>query len=81
MNIHAEKISLIERITHLDDENLLYQVKQLLGITDNPVIGYDIQGHPITQSKFNKGLKDAKKRYKADNYVAHDELENRMKKW
>ena len=81
MNIHAEKISLIERITHLDDAAILYQVKQLLGIAENPVIVYDIHGNPITQSAFNKSLKNAKKRYKDGKFISHDELEKEVKKW
>ena len=81
MNILAEKISLIERITHLDDAAILYQVKKILGIAANPIIGYDIHGNPITQSEFNKSLKNAKKRYKSGKFISHDELEKEVKKW
>ena len=81
MNILAEKISLIERIAHINDETILEQVKQLLGIAKNPVIGYDINGKPITQSAFNKSLKSAKKRFKSGKYISQDDLEKQMKKW
>ena len=81
MNILAEKISLIEKITHLDDAAIIYQVKKILGIAENPVIGYDIHGNPITQSEFNKSLKNAKKRYKADKFISQDEVEKQVKKW
>ncbi|MBI4931942.1 MAG: hypothetical protein HY841_14365 [Bacteroidetes bacterium] len=81
MNIHAEKISLIERITHINDETILQQVKQLLGIAQNPIIGYDIHGTPITQSVFNKSLKSAKKRYKSGKHTSQEDLEKQMKKW
>jgi len=81
MNIHAEKISLIERIAHINDAAILQQMKQLLGIAENPIIGYDIHGKAITQSEFNKDLKRAKKRYKSGQFVSHDDLEKQMKKW
>ena len=81
MNIHAVKISLIERIAHIDDAAILQQVKNLLGIAENPVIGYDIHGKAITQAEFNTSLKSAKKRYKAGKFTSQDELEKQMKKW
>ncbi len=79
MNILSEKINLIERITHLDDVNLV-QLKELLGTKENPVVGYDINGKAITQSALNKSLKEAKKRYTAKKFTTQDELERRMPK-
>ena len=81
MNIHSEKINLIERITHIDDIAILAQLKELLGATDNPVVGYDIDGKPVTKSALNKSLKDAKKRYKAGKFITQDSLEAASKKW
>jgi len=81
MNIQSEKINLIERITHIDDINILFQLKELLGTTSNPVVGYDIDGNPITKSSLSKSLKEAKKRYKAGKFITQDAVEIAAKKW
>ena len=81
MNIAAEKISLIERIAHTQDLNLLYEVKRILGITNNPVIGYDIDGNPITKNSLNKSLREVKKRYKAGKFTSQEDLEKETEKW
>ncbi len=81
MNIHSEKINLIERITHIDDVNILVQLKELLGTKENPIVGYDIDGNAITKSALNKSLKEAKKRYKSGKFITQDALESAAKKW
>jgi hypothetical protein len=81
MNIHSEKINLIERITHIDDVAIISQLKELLGTSANPVVGYDIDGKPVTKSALTKSLKDAKKRFKAGKFITQDALETASKKW
>jgi len=81
MNISSEKISLIERITQIEDVNILFQLKEILGTTDNPVVGYDIDGKSVTKSALTKSLKDAKKRHKAEKYITQEALEKAAKKW
>lgn len=81
MNIHSEKINLIERITHIDDVTILAQLKELLGTKENPVVGYDIDGKAITKLALTKSLKEAKKRYKAGKFTSQDALERAFAKY
>lgn len=81
MNIQSEKIRLIEQIAHITDADIIKQLREILGSSDNPTIGYDIEGNVITASHLEEDLKKAKKRYKAGKFTTQTALENEVKKW
>lgn len=81
MNIQTEKLSLIENLTKVEDAAVLLQIRHILGLTDDPIVGYEIDGKPITKSELNQSLKEAKKRFKAGRYTTQEGVEKEIKNW
>lgn len=81
MNIQVEKRTLIKHLAKVQDAAIITQIKELLGISDDPIVGYEINGNPITKSELNQSLKEARKRYKAGKYTTQKDLEKEINDW
>ena len=57
MNTEALKINLTQRILNLNNDNILVKIAKLL---DNEnVIGFDIEGNPITEKEYVSDINEA----------------------
>lgn len=81
MNIQVEKRTLIEHLAKVQDVAIITQIKEVLGISDDPIVGYEINGTPITKSELNQSLKEVRKRYRAGKYTTQKDLEKEIDDW
>ena len=81
MDIQAEKLLLIEQLLRIRDARVIEQVRELLKKENNPVIGYEADGRPITQQDFIKKIEQAEKEYGQGNYQTIGDLEKESESW
>lgn len=81
MDIQAEKLLLIEQLLRIRDVRVIEQVRELLKREDNPVVGYEADGRPITQYDFIKKIEQAEKEHELGNYQSIEELEKESEGW
>jgi|JI10StandDraft_1071094.scaffolds.fasta_scaffold950611_2 hypothetical protein len=81
MDIHAEKLLLIEQLLRVSDGKLIEEVRELLKNKNNPIVGYDAHGHAITHKDFIKKIEQAEKEYGEGNFQTIDELEKESDNW
>ena len=57
MNTEALKINIAQRILTLNNENILVKISELL--ENENVVGYDIEGNPISEKEYLSDLNEA----------------------
>lgn len=80
MDIHAEKLRLIEELARIQDIQIIEQIKQLLN-QKNPVVGYEINGDPITRKQLIKRIEAAEKRIDGGEYITQEDIEKESQNW
>jgi hypothetical protein len=64
------------------DERFLRMVYAMSNEYENSlVVGQSTNGEPLTKAEIKERVKAASKRVKSGDYIAHEELENEVKKW
>lgn len=81
MDIQAEKLLLIEQLLRIRDVRVMEQVRELLKKESNPIVGYEVDGRPITQHDFIKMIEQSEKEYESGNYQTMEELEKESESW
>jgi len=78
MNLET-KYKLIEKLMQTEDEAILQQVHVILESIE--IIGYELDGSPITKRNYLDKLKSAQKRVSSGDYITQEDRENEMEKW
>ncbi len=81
MDIQAEKLHLIEEVTRIQDIRIIEQIKQLLKQKNNPIVGYEITGEPITRKQLIMLIEKAEKRIDNGEYITQEDLEKESENW
>ncbi len=78
MNIEA-KYKMIEKLMLTNDENALKQVNDILESVE--VIGYELDGTPITKRAYIEKIQSAQLRVASGDYITQEDLEKEMEQW
>jgi len=81
MDIQAEKLQLIEELTKIQDMRIVEQIKQLLKQKNNPVVGYKVNGDPITRKQLIMQIEEAEKRIDNGEYSTQEDVEKESENW
>ena len=81
MDIQAEKLLLIEQLLQIRDTRVIEQVRELLKKENNPVVGYQADGRPITQQDFIRKIEQAEQEHESGNYQTIEELGKESEAW
>jgi len=81
MDIQAEKLHLIEELARIQDIRIIEQIKQLLKKKNNPIVGYEIDGAPITRKQLIKKIDEAENRIDNGEYISQEDLEKESENW
>jgi hypothetical protein len=76
MNIHVEKLWLIEQLTKLEDEALLQQIKSLILLSQ-----YRSTLPAMTQEQLASKIEDSQADIVAGNLISQDELKEKIRSW
>jgi hypothetical protein len=81
MDIQLEKLHLIEKLTQIEDIDIIEQVKELLNQKNNQVFGYGINGTPITRKQLIKRIEAAEERIDRGEYTTQEDIEKESQNW
>lgn len=78
MNTETLKLNLVQQILNLSDNKMLEKVKDLL--STESIIGYDINGKPISTNQYLKDMEEVDEQIKAGTLKTYstDEVRHRI---
>jgi hypothetical protein len=79
MDIQAAKIDLVQKILSVKTESIIEKINQIL--EKEMIVGYTVEGKPLTKKAYNKRLEKAEKEIESGNYVTQEELEKEAANW
>lgn len=81
MDIQSEKLLLIEELTKVQDAGVIAEIRRLLQERYDPVVGYELNGEPITRSVMIQQLAEAEQRIDRGEYITQEDLEKEAESW
>ena len=81
MDIQTEKLYLIAELAGIQDIRIIEQIKELLRRKNDPVVGFGIEGDPITRKQLVKRIEEAEKRIDSGEYTTQEDLEKESEGW
>ncbi|MEQ9413470.1 MAG: hypothetical protein RIF39_06550 [Cyclobacteriaceae bacterium] len=81
MDIQTEKLLLIEQLLRVSDAQVIEQVRELLKRENDPIVGYEADGRPITQQDFIRKIEMSEREYEQGNYQTIEGFEKESETW
>jgi len=78
-DIQAVKLDLVQKLLQVTNGKLIEKISTLLD--KEMVVGYTIEGKPLTQAAYNKRLKKAEEQFSAGKYASQADLESEVENW
>ena len=79
MNIEAVKLDVVQKILGVKTESILEKINKIL--EKEMIVGYTVEGKPLTKKAYNKRLEKAEQEIESGNYVTQEELEKEAANW
>lgn len=79
MNLHAVKIDMVQKLLALNTASVIERINKILD--KEIIVGYTVEGKPLTKEAYNKRLQKAEKQIKAGHYITQEELETESENW
>lgn len=79
MDIKAAKLDLIQKLMSVEKVSLLNKLREL--IDKEMVVGYTVEGEPLTQDAYNKRLQAAEDQIAYGAYTSQEDIEDEAEKW
>lgn len=79
MGMHAVKLNLVKKILSLEQESIIKKIDEIL--ENEMVVGYTVDGQPLTEKAYNKRLELAEKQLKSGETIGQDDLEKESENW
>lgn len=73
------KYILIQKLIQTEDDEALEHVRKILESVE--IVGYELNGTPITKRNFNEKIKDAQGRVSSGEFITQDDLEKESEQW
>ncbi len=81
MDIHAEKLILIEELVKTQDINIIKQIKKLLHESTKEIVGYELNGNEITKQQLIAQIENADTRINNGVFITQQDLEKESENW
>ena len=79
MDIKATKLDLIQKLMSVEKVSLLNKISAL--IDKEMIVGYTVEGEPLTQDAYNKRLKAAESQIEYGAFTTQQDIEDEAEKW
>lgn len=79
MDLQTKKIDVVQKILGVTKASLLEKISNLLD--KEMVVGYTVEGDPLTKESYNKRLQIAEKQIQSEEYFTQEDLEKESEKW
>jgi len=79
MDIQTIKLSLLQKLMDVSNPSLLEKIEKILD--KEMIVGYTVDGQPLTKDAYNKRLQKAEEQIKAGDFLTQEELERESENW
>jgi len=79
MDIQTVKLSLLQKLMDVSNPSLLEKIEKILD--KEMIVGYTVDGQPLTKDAYNKRLQKAEEQIKAGDFLTQEELERESENW
>jgi hypothetical protein len=79
MNLQTAKINVMQKIMNVSEASLLDKISIILD--EEMIVGYTIDGKPLTKQQYNERLLAAEKQIESGDYITQEDLEKETKNW
>jgi actin-like ATPase involved in cell morphogenesis len=79
MNLQEAKLGVIQKIMSVSKSSLLEKIDKLL--EEEMVVGYTVEGKPLTKEAYNLRLQKAEEQLKSGLSITQEELESESENW
>ena len=82
MSVTEARANIIRRVEQIDDPTALEDINTMIeDYTNNQIVGYEVDGTPITVEEFRKQAEISIKEVENGKYYTTDQLREMYKKW
>jgi hypothetical protein len=79
MGLQATKLSVVQKILSLKQESIINKIDEIL--EREMVVGYTVEGKPLTKEKYNQRIAIAEAQLKSGETISQEELEAESENW
>ncbi len=79
MNIQAAKLDIVQKILTVKKESIIEKINKILD--KEMIVGYTVEGKPLTKDAYNKRLQKAEEQIQLGEYLTQDEIEKESENW
>jgi len=79
MDLEATKLDVIKKVMSVTATSLLEKINNLL--EKEMIVGYSVEGKPLTKETYNARLQMAEKKIRSGEYITQDDLEKEAENW
>ncbi len=79
MDLQAAKLDVLQKIMSISKTSLLEKIDKLL--EDELIVGYTVEGKPLTKALYNLRLAEAEEQLRSGNYTTQEDLEKESENW
>jgi len=79
MGMQAIKLNIVKRILSLEQESIIKKIDEIL--ENEMVVGYTVDGKPLTQKAYNARIELAEKQLKSGETISQSDLEKESESW
>lgn len=79
MDLQTVKINVIQKIMNVSEASLLDKISSILD--EEMIVGYTVDGKPLTKQQYNERLLVAEKQIESGDYITQEDLEKEIENW
>ncbi len=79
MNIQAAKLDIVQKILAVKKESIIEKINKILD--KEMIVGYTVDGKPLTKEAYNKRLKKAEEQIQSGEFLTQEEIEKESENW
>ncbi len=79
MDIKTLKLNLIQKLMLINKTSLLNKINAM--VDEEMVVGYTVDGNPLSPEEYNKRLLKAEEQLLSGNYTSQNDLEDEAENW
>ncbi len=79
MNIQTAKLDVMQKILTIKTESIIEKINKILD--KEMIVGYTVEGKPLTKEAYNKRLQKAEEQIQLGDYLTQEEIERESENW
>lgn len=79
MSLETVRLGVLQKVMNISTASLLEKIDRLL--EDELIVGYTVEGKPLTKASYNLRLAEAEEQLVSGQYTTQEDLEKESENW